>query len=187
MMLETELKCMLDEETYNKLEKMFTWDSVFEQTNGYYSDASGMLKKNGITLRARTINGKSVIQVKTHKNADSPLQISEESEYKTDTVPEQLSADEVKRMTGLDVPAALLGSLTTMRHSLMYSDGVEICLDKNDYLDKTDYEIEIEYTKDIPPALLEKLDAEGVSFETAAVGKCSRFMMRLAGILRGEE
>ena len=186
-MLETELKCMLDEETYNRLEKMFEWDSVFDQTNGYYSDPSGMLKKSGITLRARTIDGKSVIQVKAHKNDDSPLQISEESEYKTDAVPDQFTPDEVKRMTGLEVSAALLGSLTTRRHSLMYSDGVEICLDKNDYLDKTDYEIEIEYTKDIPPALLEKLREEGVGFDTAAVGKCSRFMMRLAGILRGEE
>lgn len=178
---------MLNEETYNRLEKMFVWDRVFEQTNGYYSDLAGALKKNGITLRARTIDGSSVIQVKAHKNAGSALQISEESEYKTDNIPEQLSAGEVKEMTGLEVPASLLGSLTTKRHSLMYADGVEICLDKNDYLDKTDYEIEIEYTRDIPTELLERLKAEGICFDTAATGKCSRFMMRLAGIIREEE
>ena len=185
-MLETELKCMLDEGVYKQLETMFVWDSVTDQENHYYSDPSGALKKNGITLRVRTKNGKHVIQVKAHKNADSPLQIAEESEYMTDTVPESFTHEEVMKMTGLDVPASRLGSLTTRRHSLMYCDGVEICLDKNDYLDKTDFEIEIEYTKEIPAGLMADLSSAGVEFKNAAVGKCSRFMQRLTAILRGE-
>lgn len=185
-MLETELKCMLDERTYKELETGFTWDWVKAQVNSYYSDPAGELKKNGITLRVRTKDGVNVIQVKAHKNTGSPLQIAEETEYPTDTIPDGFTPDEVRSMTGCDVGAALLGSLTTLRHSLMYSEGVEICLDKNDYLDKTDYELEIEYTKEIPDELLVKLRSAGVEFKTAAVGKCSRFMTRLAGIIRGE-
>ncbi|MGN0163124.1 MAG: CYTH domain-containing protein [Candidatus Ornithomonoglobus sp.] len=186
-MLETELKCMLDEHTYLELEKMFEWDWVKEQINSYYTDPHNELKKNGITLRVRTKDNVNKIQIKVHKNANSPLQICEEAEFNTPDIPESFTPGQVMEMTGLEVPAALLGSLTTLRHSLMYTDGVEICLDKNDYLDKTDYEIEVEYTKEIPAELMNKLSAAGVRFEAAAVGKCTRFMQRLAAILRGEE
>ena len=185
-MLETELKCMLSEETYLELEKMFAWDWVKEQTNHYYTDPLNELKKHGITLRVRTKDGISKIQVKTHKNAGSPLQICEEAEYDTESVPESFTAETVKEMTGSAVPASRLGSLTTLRHSLMYCDGVEICLDKNDFLDKTDYEIEIEYTEEIPKELIDKLRTAGVEFKNASIGKCTRFMLRLAAILRGE-
>ena len=186
-MLETELKCMLSEKSYLELETMFEWDWVKEQTNHYYTDPSNELKKRGITLRVRTKDNINKIQVKAHKNADSPLQICEEAEYDTESVPESFTADAVKKMTGLDVPASRLGSLTTLRHSLMYCDGVEICLDKNDFLDKIDYEIEIEYTEEIPIELMDKLKAAGVEFKDAATGKCTRFMLRLAEILRGEK
>ena len=186
-MLETELKCMLNEDTYLRLEKTFEWDRIKEQVNSYYTDPSNELKKHGITLRVRTKDGINKIQIKTHKNADSPLQICEEAEYPTDTVPEGFSAEEVQKMTGLSVPASLLGSLTTLRHSLMYCDGVEICLDKNDYLDKTDYEIEVEYSREIPDDLMKTLNAAGIEFKAASTGKCTRFMLRLAAILRGEE
>ncbi|MCH5212958.1 MAG: CYTH domain-containing protein [Oscillospiraceae bacterium] len=186
-MLETELKCILSEETYLELEKMFAWDWVKEQINHYYTDSSNELKKHGITLRIRTKDEINKIQIKTHKNADSPLQICEEAEYDTDSVPESFTADAVKKMTGLNIPVSLLGSLTTLRHSLMYCEGVEICLDKNDFLDKTDYEIEIEYSNEVPKELIDKLRASGVEFKMAATGKCTRFMLRLAEILRGED
>lgn len=186
-MLETELKCMLSEDKYKELEQMFEWDRVKEQVNSYYTDPKNTLKRNGITLRVRTKDGSNKIQVKTHKNSDSALQICEEAEFETDGIPESFTADEVKKMTGFEVPATLLGSLTTLRHSLFYADGVEICLDKNDYLGKTDYEIEVEYTEAIPPELMERLALAGVSFEAAAVGKCTRFMQRLAAILCGKE
>ncbi|MBR0365260.1 MAG: CYTH domain-containing protein [Clostridia bacterium] len=186
-MLETELKCMLDEGVYKRLEAEFEWDKVFEQVNSYYSDPFGLLKKNGITLRVRTTDGINKIQVKKHKNADSPLQIAEEAEFDTDAIPDRFDAADVLAMTGTDTEASLLGSLATLRHSLMYCDGVEICLDKNDYLDMTDYEIEIEYTKEIPPELIDRLKTAGVEFTAPAVGKCSRFMIRLANIIQGVE
>ncbi len=186
-MLETELKCMLTKKEYLKIEEMFAWDWVKEQVNSYYTDAGNELKNHGITLRIREKDNTRKIQVKKHKNAGSPLQICEEYEYPTNSVPERFSAEDVMKMTGLGVEAALLGSLTTLRHSLIYSDGIEICLDKNDYLDKTDYEIEIEYTKDIPKELLKKLKDAGVEFSAASTGKCTRFMLQLAAILRGEE
>ncbi len=186
-MLETEFKAMLTQEQYNDLDRMFKWDWVKEQTNSYYADPSMLLKKHGITLRIRTINGISKIQVKAHKNENSPLQICEETEFDTETIPNKFAADEVEHMTGISAPASLLGSLTTLRHSLMYSDGVEICLDKSDYLGKTDYEIEVEYTSEIPDSLKEKLADAGIEFKDAAVGKMTRFMQRLNDVMHGED
>lgn len=185
-MLETELKCMLDKERYDSIRKMFVWDEIKEQTNSYYTDQKNELKQNGITLRVRTKDNKNKIQIKAHKNAGSPLQICEESEYPIEEIPESLSADEVKQLTGFEVKAILLGSLTTLRHSLMYCDGVEICLDKSDYLDKTDYEIEVEYTKEIPGELIFKLQNAGVEFKDVSIGKCTRFMQRLSDIMHGK-
>lgn len=183
-MLETELKCMLSEDTYNILKTAFEWDWVKTQTNSYYSDTSGELKKRGITLRVRAKDGVNKVQIKKHKNSGSPLQISEESEFDIESRPASFSEAEVERMTGAYVAAQLLGSLTTLRHSLIYCDGVEICLDKNDYLDTTDYEIELEYTQKIPKELIQQLHRAGVDFIFPAVGKYSRFMARLAEITK---
>ncbi len=185
-MLETELKCIIDERTYIRLSELFKWDWIKEQVNSYYTDSKNELKRNGITFRIREKDSAKKIQIKTHKGPAGPLQICEEQEYDTDTIPESFGADEVKKLTGISADVFLLGSLTTLRHSLMFCDGVEICLDKNDYLDKTDYEIEIEYTKPIPKELTELLNSEGVEFTERSVGKCSRFMIRLAAIMKGE-
>ena len=184
-MLETELKCMIDKETYLKLEKLFEWDWVKEQVNSYYTDRENLLKKNGITLRVRTKDKKNKIQIKVHKNADSPLQICEEVEYDIDDIPEHFTAGEVEKMTGISAEASLLGSLSTLRHSLIYGGNTEICLDKNEFLDRTDYEIELEYTGSIPDGLIELLKDQGVEFNEPAVGKCTRFMRRLYDITHG--
>lgn len=185
-MLETELKCMLSEETYLKLVSMFNWDSIKEQTNSYYSDSENTLKKSGITFRIRTIDNISKIQIKQHKNSNSPLQVCEETEYDTESIPKHFSADHVEQLTGIHTDVSLLGSLTTLRHSFMYNNSTEICLDKSTYLDRTDYEIEIEYTESVPSELMEKLKDAGVSFGEPAVGKCTRFMIRLFEMINGK-
>lgn len=182
-MIETELKAMLSYEQYKTLINIFSWDSVVSQTNHYYTDKSGELKKHGITFRVRTIDDKSVIQVKKHTNSNSPLQICEESEFQINSIPQNFSATEIKEMTGIEVSTSYIGDLTTLRNSCMYCNGVEVCLDKNDYLDTTDYEIEIEYTSPVPEELLNKLAETGVVFNAPSRGKFSRFMTRLLSII----
>ncbi len=178
-MLETELKAIISKDIYDAVKSMFRWDSVFEQTNSYYNDPTGALKEHGITFRVRTINGKNKVQIKRHKAKSGALQISEESEYRIDNIPELFVNEEVLQLTGVDTMAILLGSLTTKRHSFMYCDGVEICLDKSEYLGVTDYEIEIEYTKEIPDTLLTSLSDVGISFDKISVGKYTRFLNKL--------
>lgn len=185
-MLETELKCIIDEKTYLELEKLFKWDWVKEQINSYYTDSKNILKQNGITFRIRTKDGKNKIQIKTHQNANSPLQICDEAEFDTDNIPDNFSADAVESMTGIHTDVSLLGSLSTLRHSMIYGGNTEICLDKNDFLDRTDYEIELEYTGSLSAELLALLKKHGVEFNEPSVGKCSRFMRRLFEIASGK-
>lgn len=182
-MIETELKAMLTREQYDTILNMFPWDFSKPQTNHYYTDKSGELKKQGITFRVRTIDENHVIQVKKHTNSNSPLQISEESEFPIADIPKNFSSSEIQKMTGIPVETSHIGDLVTLRSSYMFCDGVEICLDKNDFLDRCDYEIEIEYTTPIPQDLLDKLTEVGVMFNTPSKGKFSRFMTRLIEII----
>ena len=102
-MKETELKSIIDFDTYTKVKRAFNWESVFEQENHYYTDRGGILRKNRIMVRVRVTGDVSKIQVKLHKNSDSPLQICEETEYETEGVPEIISAETAKKITGMDV------------------------------------------------------------------------------------
>lgn len=186
-MIEVEYKCLLDEETYNKISEHYKWDWVKHQVNNYYFDSSGELSKRHTVVRVREKDGKCSVQVKAHKNPGEALQICEETEFPIDSVPDEISAADAEKYTGLRIGSlTCAGSLDTLRHSLMWKEGVEICLDKSEYLDRTDYEIEVEYTGDFPPQLMDELKEMGVEFKEKSVGKYTRFIRRLSEILRGQ-
>lgn len=183
-MLETEYKCIIDEGTYKTIENAYHWDWVKEQTNNYYFDESLELSRRRIMVRIREKDGIYKVQVKLHKNSDSPLHICEENEFDTDSAPQVIDAVQAKKFTGIDTGRLLKsGTLKTLRHSLMWNDTTEICLDKNTYLDRTDYEIEVEYTNGMPKELVYDLKSLGVDFTENAVGKYTRFMKRLKELM----
>ena len=116
------------------------------------------------------------IQVKLHKNENSPLQICEENEFETEEVPDIINAELAKEITGEDVGELYkMGCAVTIRNSLVHN-GSELCLDKTTYFDKTDYEVEVEYEEKISADLLMKLTSLGVRFNEKCVGKFSRFL-----------
>lgn len=175
-MTETEIKSIIDEETYNKVKKAFKWDSVKEQVNNYYTDRNGALAENRIMVRIRVVDDIPKIQVKLHKNENSPLQICEEDEYEIEGVPEIIDAETAKRITGMDAGELYrMGSSATVRHSFKHN-GSELCLDKTTYFDKTDYEVEVEYEEKMSADLLMQLGELGVAFNKKSVGKFSRFL-----------
>lgn len=178
-MLEKEYKAMLSEADFEKIKDAFLWDSVKVQTNNYYTDDDGILRKNRVMFRVREKDGKCVIQVKLHKNKNSPLQICEENEFPINSVPKIIENGE--KYTGIKTgPLVLLGNAKTKRYSKMWDKYTEICLDKTEFLDICDYEIEVEYTADkIPDDLAEKLNSLGVEFKTSSCGKFSRFLNAL--------
>lgn len=178
-MLETELKCIITKELYDKIKAEFEWDSTAEQINYYYTDSRGILRKNRVMVRVRARDGVFKLQVKLHKNDGSPLQICEETEFEADGAPLIIPAKTAREITGLDVgELTKMGGSRTLRSSLMWDADTEICLDKTDYFDVTDYEIEIEYKKTPQQKLLEQLKALGVVFEEKSIGKFSRFIKK---------
>lgn len=175
-MTETEIKSIIDENTYKKVLKAFEWDSVKEQENNYYTDKEGILREKRIMVRVRVVDGISKIQVKLHKNDNSPLQICEENEYEVEGVPEIIDANTTKQITGLDAGELYrMGAATTKRHRFKHN-GSELCLDKTTYFDKVDYEVEVEYEEKMSADILMKLTALGVAFNKRCVGKFSRFL-----------
>lgn len=178
-MLETELKCIIAKEVYDKVRAAFDWDNENEQINYYYTDEQRVLRKNRVMVRVRARNNSFKLQVKLRKNADSPLQICEETEYDIGGAPIKIPADTAKTVTGLDVGELVkMGGSKTLRSSLTWDKSTEICLDKTDYFDVTDYEIEIEYKDKVSQELINKLLGLGVVFKENSIGKFSRFLKK---------
>ena len=175
-MTETEIKSMIDKDLYKSILNAFTWEKVREQTNYYYTDKAGILREKRIMVRIRVVGEVAKIQVKLHKNENSPLQICEENEFETEEVPDIINAELAKEITGEDVGELYkMGCAVTIRNSLVHN-GSELCLDKTTYFDKTDYEVEVEYEEKISADLLMKLTSLGVRFNEKCVGKFSRFL-----------
>ena len=175
-MKETELKCIIDFDTYTRVKRAFNWKRVFEQENHYYTDRAGILRKNRIMVRVRVTGDVSKIQVKLHKNSDSPLQICEEMEYEVEGVPDTLSAETAKQITGMDVGELYRMGASVTKRRILRRGNSELCLDKTTYFDKTDYEIELEYIEKMSADLLIKLMPLGVAFNKKSIGKFSRFL-----------
>ncbi|MCH5209538.1 MAG: CYTH domain-containing protein [Oscillospiraceae bacterium] len=175
-MRETEIKSIIDEKTYLKAEKAFKWDSIREQENHYYTDDNGVLRERRVMVRVRVVEGISKIQVKLHKNKNSPLQICEETEFDIDEVPEIIDKETAKKITGMDVGLLRrMGCSVTLRHSMEHN-GSELCLDKTTYFGKTDYEVEVEYEEKMSADILMKLTSLGILFNKKCIGKFSRFL-----------
>ena len=175
-MQETELKSIIDDNTYKKVKRGFNWEKIVEQENIYYTDKEGILRDKRIMVRIRVIDDVCKIQVKLHKNDDSPIQICEENEYEIDTVPDIIDAQTALKITGEDVGELYkMGRATTKRRTIRRGES-ELCLDKTTYFGKTDYEVELEYVGKMSADILIKLMSLGVSFDKKCVGKFSRFL-----------
>lgn len=180
-MLETELKCIITKDVFEKIKGKYKWDRVITQTNHYYRALTPILKQNGITFRVREIDNTYKLQIKKHTNSDSPLQICEEYERELEAVPDFFDEVTVFGLTGVDAGEVyLIGSATTKRYSLMWNNTTEICLDYTMYFDIDDYEIEIEFKGECPIALLDEMKVLGVEFKENSKGKYSRFIQRFS-------
>ena len=84
-----------------------------------------------------------------------------------------------------DLP--LIGKLVTKRAICKKYKGVEIALDKNEYLDVTDYELEIEYENEYPQYILDMLKEYNIKIHSNTSGKNKRFRKRLNNRLVSNE
>lgn len=176
-MIEKEIKALISKAQFFTILKAFQWNSPITQINHYYIDPSGAQKEKNISIRIRECSGLYKLQMKVPKKSSGLLHIEEEYECSIDSVPDTLVDLRVEDIILKN--AIRIGKLTTYRYVFYYDEFTEICLDKNEYLDYIDYEIEIEFKHDIPPELIALLSELGIKNDVYTPGKYARFISKV--------
>lgn len=139
-MTELEKKLLLTEDEYDYLMEHLGFESpliqkpVTTQINYYFDTDDFSMNRQNTTCRIRLKDGKYRATMKKHSSSA-----------------EQSTEIEMKVHNGLDSNAfinmglKLQGELITKRCVVLKDANCEAVLDKNEYLDHTDYELEIEY------------------------------------------
>ncbi len=130
---EHEIKLLLSEGEYDFLFKnVFGVGTAVMQKNHYYDDENYSKTSSGTTYRIREKGGHFTATVKSHLGNTESREESFEVEGVTPTFPGE---DTLK----------IQGFLETERIKKTCESGITLCLDKNNYLDECDFELEIEY------------------------------------------
>ena len=174
-MIENEFKIMLSKEQYEKLLGMYDFKTVV-QVNHYYDTDDLQMSERHITVRVRELNDKFFLQMKLPANAEfSRVELEKE----LNGVPEILAGFVLTAVFDVDCPELKhIGTLKTTR-SIWKFDGGEIDLDFSEYFDKSDYELEIEFTdeKKARSVLSEIKEKLGISESSeVCTGKVRRFL-----------
>lgn len=176
-MIEKEIKILLSKEQYEKIEKVFSWKKKFTQINFYYGDLDKIDENGELTVRVRQNGDGYKLQIKKPVVYDEALHIKEEYEREIKEFPEKILGEQLKEILGMDFPDFyMLGKLETQRKVFYPNQDVEISLDMNTYFGKVDYEIEIEFGKEVPKELLLLLADNGIKLKEKTDGKFARFM-----------
>ncbi|MFP7479698.1 CYTH domain-containing protein [Terribacillus saccharophilus] len=149
--IEIEFKNLLTEAEFRKLYKAFDMANApeIQQVNHYFETNDFQLKQHGAALRIREKNGKYQSTLK-QPQGDGLL---ETHDYLTEQEANSwlqghitLGPEINKQLQEMGIAAADLtygGSLETIRREKSYNDTI-IVLDKSNYGDITDYELELE-------------------------------------------
>lgn len=178
-MLEQEFKALISKEQFEKIRYNYTWDKKFTQVNHYYFDNNDYIIKNEITVRVREKDNLYKLQIKIPESIRSNIHIKNEFSMPFDNVPQVISGDVLKKLCGFDVgDVKRLGELKTERRTKKISDSVKLFLDKNEYLNTIDFEVEIEYLND-ESEIINLVRELGLSKSAVTYGKKTRFVQKL--------
>lgn len=150
--IEIEFKQRIDESTFDKLLHHFEdrRTPLFTQVNHYFETDGYMLKSYHSALRVREKDQKFVLTLKqpygqglleTHQS----LSMNDFAHLKnTGQLPDGDVKNQIESLTGADAfPLVYFGSLTTKRSEIQLPEGL-LVLDRSNYLQQTDYEMEFE-------------------------------------------
>lgn len=138
-MLEYEKKIMLTADEYLFiLVLMCKYGPIETQTNYYFDNDDLSMNKKGITCRIRAKNGKYKATVKNHSTEHPDCSIEVDLVEKTAFDPQ------IFNVFGLHYQ----GELVTERVVMHKDSACEMVLDRNVYLGHTDFELEVEYSKE---------------------------------------
>lgn len=174
-MIENEFKIMLTEKQYEELLVSYDFKTI-AQTNHYFDTEDLQMSARHITVRVRELDGKFFLQMKLPTEVNfSRVELSRELE----NLPEMLSGEELTSLSGMECPSVKrIGTLKTIR-SIWKFNGGELDLDRSEYFDKTDHELEIEFTDESSAraVLSEIAKKHGIPPSSdVCIGKVRRFL-----------
>lgn len=174
-MVEKELKSLLTFDQYQELKSKLNWNCIYSQTNFYYDTDDQYCLYHGITIRIRKKKDSFFLQVKIPVSTEGGLHIKQEYEKQIHAIPKTISANELTTLIGMPIPTVKqIGSLITERAEYSVADTL-VCLDRNEYMGKEDFEIEIEYESQPDYGILALTNELGVDFRKKSLGKFTRF------------
>lgn len=157
------------EEQYNSILETLADNATSKvmQINYYYDTEDYMLFKNDETLRIRQIDNCLKLQFKYNKYIENDIRVSKESCEEINILPKKIIANEMFTQ--------YIGFLMTERLIIGFNP-YTVFIDKNYYLGKVDYEIEIEAKSisNIPRELF------GIQLNGICEGKYARFIRELS-------
>ena len=138
-MVEYEKKIMLTADEYNAIVMHAQKTNPAKKQVNYYFDTNdlAMLKK-GITCRIREKDGKYKATIKYHDTEHPDFSTEEDLVEKSEFDPQIFNA----------IGLRYQGMLVTERTIIHKDTFCEMVLDRNVYLEHTDFELEVEYYKD---------------------------------------
>lgn len=168
-MVEYEKKLMLTKDEYTAVKKhIFRGVKPFVQINRYFDTDDLKMYKSNITCRIREKNGLFEATVKEHD-----AKIKEKSIEHTRVI--KSTDRSVFGIKGIKYQ----GSLITFRLSRTDASGIKIMLDRNIYLDREDYELEIEYAPDLETEAKKELDKiADYLYSRGVIGNIKEFQAR---------
>ena len=139
-MLEFEKKVMLSEEEYCFLKDyLYAKGKTTVQRNYYYDTDDFALTRQGITCRIREKDGVCLATIKEHQIKGSDCSVETSCSVK----------DRYDDRIFSDMAISYQGCLETKRLTASPQAGIVVMLDQNSYLGMVDYELEIEYDKEL--------------------------------------
>ena len=187
-MIEKEMKYTIDLYVFEKLYLYYNKPIVTKQINYYFDTLDFYFLNNGITLRVRKKNGKHAFKIK--RKIYSPEEITKAEEIEVPLSQSQfdriiyqnLYPEEVKQIlnkNNWNRRIHYLGTMNTER-AIVHQHNCDICLDKNRYLNRVDYEIEIEGDEKDIQFITQKLENMLVKADLhIGEGKYKRFCKEL--------
>lgn len=185
-MIEREMKMMLTESEYMKTLKMLSekyGDEVSSilQINYYFDDEQLSLFNKGQTLRIRQIEDKLKLEYKSKKKEFNSIFKSEEKSIDMKEFKYSIDLKKELFVGGINNTYKYIGNLFTYRINYKIFDAI-VSIDKNLYLGKVDYEIEIEANSTDSIVYVKKM--LDLKFEKSKFGKYKRFVKQYNNIMK---
>ena len=149
--LEIELKTLLKKDEYTRLIKQFASITPILQKNYYIDTPDFKLREKKVAMRIRTFDDWAELTLKVPQSIgnmefNQTLPLEDAMEYlNSEKLPQGLVLEELSKRGIQSSKWKILGCLTTLRYEKHTPIGL-MALDKSQYFDITDYELELEVT-----------------------------------------